>query len=42
MNPADKYREELIDALHTCYIYGEDDTSEYEVLCEELNRIRLH
>ncbi|KKL53428.1 hypothetical protein LCGC14_2275520 [marine sediment metagenome] len=40
MNPADKYIEELIDAIHTCYIIGANNDWEYAVLCEELDRVR--
>ena len=40
MSPADKYRDELINAIYFSHLFEEDDTVEHAVLCEELDRVK--
>ena len=39
MSPAEKYREELVESIYMMHYLGEDNDWEYEIECEELDRV---
>lgn len=39
MSPADKYREELAEAIYWMYYEQESDSWQYKIACAELDRV---